>query len=208
MKLLAALKFVVELLTQLITLGEEGLGRIMERMNYIREITGRVHLPTIQEFTQFLDQAVGHIVDCDTDPTIPSSRNWTIERHIKGGKVRLERRGDTLYVDGKKVILHLVKQQTGDRVIRGYELRKELDNSKLVLLNANLLDYLLERPELIPDAWKGKMVFFWGTVHRRSDGDLNVRYLDWYGGRWDWYYDWLGYGWYSDSPAAVLASQN
>lgn len=206
MKLLAALKFVVELLTQLITLGEEGLGRIMERMNYIREITNRVHLPSIQEFTEFLDQAIGHIVDCDADPIIPSGYNWTVERHIKGGKVRLERRGDTLYVDGKKVILHLVKQQTRNGVIQGHELRKELDNGKLVLLNANLLDYLLEHPELIPDAWKGKAVFFWGTVYRDSDGHLNVRYLSWNDGRWNWDYNWLDFDWISNDPAAVLAS--
>jgi len=205
MKLLAALKFVVELLTQLVTLGEEGLGRIMERMNYIREITGRVHLPTIQEFTQFLDQAVGHIVDCDADPTIPSDYNWTIERHIKSGKVRLERRGDTLYVDGKKVILHLVKQQTRNGVILGHELCKELEKGKLVLLSANLLDYLLEHPELIPDTWKGKAVFFWGTVYRGSDGSLNVRYLGWDDGGWSWDYYWLDNGWDADYPAVLRA---
>lgn len=206
MKLLAALKFVVELLTQLITLGEEGLGRVMERMNYIREITGRVYLPTIQEFTQFLDQAVSYIVDCDADATIPPGYGWTIERHIKGGQVRLERRGDTLYVDGKKVILQLVKRQTRNGVIQGHELRRELDNGKLVLLNANLLDYLLEHPELIPDAWKGKVVFFWGTIYRRSGGGLYVRCLGWGGGGWDWDSGWLGGGWGSGSPAAVLAS--
>ena len=204
---LASLKFVIELLTQLATLGEEGLGRIMERMNYIREITGRVHLPTIQEFTQFLDQATGYnIVDCDADPTIPSGHNWTIERHIKGGQVRLERRGDTLYVDGKKVVLHLVKRQTRNGVIQGHELRKELENGKLVLLNANLLDYLLKHPELIPDAWKGKVVFFWGTIYRYSDGRLSVRYLNWFGDEWYWDFDWLDSGWGSNYPAAVLAS--
>ncbi len=205
MKLLAALKFVVELLTQLITLGEEGLGRVMERMNYIREITGRVHLPTIQEFTQFLDQAVSHIVDCDADATIPSGYSWTIERHIKGGQVRLERRGDTLYVDGKKVILQLVKRQTRNGVIQGHELRKELENGKLVLLNANLLDYLLEHPELIPDAWKGKVVFFWGTIYRHSVGPI-VRFLRWDDGRWCGHSYWLVIGWRSNYPAAVLAS--
>jgi hypothetical protein len=150
--------------------------------------------------------AVGDVVDCDADASIPSGYNWTIERHIKGGKVRLERRGDNLYVDGKKIVLHLVKRQTGNGVVQGYELRKELENGKLVLLNANILDYLLDHPEMIPDSWKGKAIFFWGTVYRSSDGDLRVRCLYWDGGRWGWHCGWLGLVWCFSGPAAVLAS--
>jgi len=71
--------------------------------------------------------------------------------------------------------------------------------------NANLLDYLLAHPELIPDSWKGKAVFFWGKIYRVSSGRLYVRYLFFHGHgeRWSWSYHWLDYDFDSDSPAAV-----
>jgi hypothetical protein len=59
---------------------------------------------------------------------------------------------------------------------------------------------------LIPEEWKGKYVFFWGTIYRGSGDNLYVRCLCWGGGRWDWGYDWLGGGWDDGNPAAVPAS--
>ena len=72
-------------------------------------------------------------------------------------------------------------------------------------MNANILDYLLAHPELIPEEWKGKYIFFWGTIYRLSDGRLCVRYLIWNGSEWDWSYDWLDDDFNSDSPAALAS---
>ncbi|HEY4477351.1 MAG TPA: hypothetical protein VJB56_01875 [Candidatus Paceibacterota bacterium] len=74
------------------------------------------------------------------------------------------------------------------------------------MLNANVLDYLLAHPDFIPEWWKGKAVFFWGTIYRNSYGNLCVRYLCFYGDRWDWNYDWLGIDWNVSYPADLLAS--
>lgn len=67
---------------------------------------------------------------------------------------------------------------------RATSFAKELEDQPV--LNANVLDFLREHPELIPDEWKGKFTFFWGTIYRHRDGDLYVRCLYWDGGRWDW----------------------
>jgi hypothetical protein len=80
------------------------------------------------------------------------------------------------------------------------------------VMNANVLDFLLANPDLIPEEWKKdehgntRYIFFWGTVYRDRGGDLYVRYLCWGGDRWGWGSRWLGSGWDGDSPAAVLAS--
>ncbi len=42
--------------------------------------------------------------------------------------------------------------------------------------------------------------------YRNSDDNLNVRYLNWNGDRWDWDWDWLGSDWDSYNPAALLAN--
>lgn len=145
-----------------------------------------------------------HLVNTDLAPFLPDG--WKgIETHRTAGTVLLERRGDDLYVNGEKIELFLSERQKGNGRIVGTELRKELAD-KLVL-NANILDYLLAHTELIPESWKGKCVFFWGTEYRGSDGNLCARCLYWPGVRWFWYYYWLDYDFYSDSPAAVSASQ-
>jgi hypothetical protein len=102
-----------------------------------------------------------------------------------------------------KVCLHLSPNQQSGKIIKGHKLRKELE--KEPVLNANVCDYLLAHPELIPEEWKGKHIFFWGTIYRGSDGDLYVRYLYWCGSQWHWDYYWLGDDWSSDNPA--LCSQ-
>ncbi len=88
----------------------------------------------------------------------------------------------------------------------------DLDASPLVPegLNVNVLDYLLANPSLIPEEWKGKNVFFRGTIDRNSDGLLYGRCLHWFGSEWSSSLDWLvGSEVYVVSSALVLsASQN
>lgn len=136
--------------------------------------------------------AVEHIIDCDADPFVPSG--WKVEEHQKGGQFKFDATQVELYLSAK--------QKVGS--IGGKDLREEL-TGKLVL-NANVLDCLLAHPHLIPESWKGKAVFFWGTVYRYSGGSLCVRYLYWDGGRWSWSARWLGNGWGGGRPAALRAS--
>lgn len=150
---------------------------------------------------------IEHDVDLGTTPLLPDG--WKAQKHQKGKAAKLARRGDGLYLDGRKIEFRLSRSQREIGIIGGNELRKEV--ARLPALNANVLDFLLKNPHLIPDSWKTDTVgntlhvYFWGTIYRNSGGDLCVRYLSWDGERWDWGYDWLGVGWYSYAPAAVSA---
>lgn len=134
-----------------------------------------------------------HTIDCDTDPYVPN--RWSIEEHQKGG---------TFKFDPANVALHLDKGQKDGKMTEGHKLRKAL--AKQPVLNANVLDYLLANPHLISEEWKGKAVFFWGTIYRNRDGHLCVRYLFWRGDRWASDFYWLDIDWSGDDPAAVDAS--
>lgn len=136
-----------------------------------------------------------HPIDCDANPFIPEG--WCVEEHTKGG---------IFTWNPAKVKLFLSKHQMGGKCIKGTELREELKSKPV--LNANVLDCLLkpENQHLIPEDWKGKHVYFWGTIYRDSDGSLYVRYLYWSGGRWDWNYHWLGSDFVSSDSVVVRAS--
>ena len=130
-----------------------------------------------------------HIIDCDTQPFCPEE--WSVEEHTKGAQLEW---------DLAKIDLYLCKEQEKGW-IEGNKLRKKLKNQPA--LNANVLDYLLANRHLIPEEWKNKYVFFWGTIYRDSYGNLYVRSLNWYGSEWLWYFNWLGDHWYVDDPAVV-----
>lgn len=129
------------------------------------------------------------IIDCDADPLVMTG--WKVEEHRKGGQFNF---------DSSEVRLYLSNSQWGRATINGHELRKEL--SEKPILNANVLDYLLAHPQLIPDEWKEKAVFFWGTIYC-SDESSFVRYLSWRGGMWAWNVLWLGHDWCGGEPAAL-----
>ena len=133
------------------------------------------------------------IIDTDKQPKIPFD-GWTVESHTGMGKLEW---------NPENVELHLEPEQK-NRFIEGNELRKRLEGKPV--LNATVLDYLLDHQELIPDSWKEKYVYFWGTIFRYASGDLCVECLCWGGSRWVWNDDWLGSDWDSGDPAASLKS--
>ena len=143
-------------------------------------------------------KAIEHAIDCGSDPFIPNG--WKIEEHQKGNFIKF---------DASKVNFYFSRKQKNGS-IEGNKLREELKEKKV--LNANVLDYLLKNPQLIPEEWKKdengntRYIFFWGTIYRDSIGNLCVRYLCWRGGEWFWGNNWLSHDFRSDNPSAVLAS--
>lgn len=133
---------------------------------------------------------VAHAIDCDADPFLP--KDTEVEQHKKGG---------TIIWDAKRASLYRYSLQKRVVGIEGVALRRVMTD--LSVLNANVLDYLLKNPHLIPEEWKSKDVFFWGTVYRSSLGDLWVRYLYWNGYRWIGHYRLLIDQFGCDSPAAL-----
>jgi len=108
-------------------------------------------------------------------------------------------------IDPIEIGLYLDEIQKDGKYIEGNKLREKLKSQPV--LNACVLNYLLKNPDLIPDDWKGKYVYFWGTIYRSSAGRLYVRYLFWNGVRWNENYSWLGIDWLSFDPAAVRDSK-
>lgn len=133
-----------------------------------------------------------HLIDCDAKPFMPNG--WTVDKHWETGQLEW---------NPSKIELYLSRNQQSGKVIEGNKLRKELASQQV--LNANVLDYLLAHTDLIPEEWKGKYVFFWGTIYRSADDKLCVRCLYWDGGQWYWLCRWLGGGFGGVSPAAVLS---
>lgn len=133
-----------------------------------------------------------------------------VEKHEGKGWVPVEKRQDGLYVEGRKVILHLSRSQQNGKWLKGYKLRDELTGKPV--LNANILDALYENTHLIPEEWKRdengntRYIYFWGTIYSDRVGSLWVRCLYLGGGAWDRDCGWLDGAWRGYGPAAVLAS--
>lgn len=165
-----------------------------EHLQYFVEHPDELADVLLNALTTTVEKAVGqYLVDTSVSPFLPSG--WKVEEHKQGG----------LFLwDPTKVNLFLSNKQKNGKVIGGHDLRKELSNQPV--LNANVLDYLLAHPELIPEEWKGKAICFWGTIYRYSAGNLCVRCLVWFGGRWCWDCRWLDFDWRGRDPAAVSAS--
>ena len=142
------------------------------------------------------------MVNLDAAPKLPFD-GAQIEKNDGGGWVKVEKRKDELYVDGRKVIMRIVKRQKNGKTIRGYELHDELSGE--LVLHPNILDALIEQHlNLIPKKWRSiGLIFFWGVIFRSPDGGgLFVRYIFWRGSGCSW----LGRDFDSDDPAAVCAS--
>jgi hypothetical protein len=120
-----------------------------------------------------------HLIDLDA--AAKPYNGWQPVEHQKGGQFEW---------DPAKVTLYLDSGQKGGKWIKGEKLQQNLASSGKVPFNANLLDYLLEHPELIPTEWKQdengntRFIFFHGTTYNDSDGDRCVRCLCWDDGRW------------------------
>ncbi len=138
------------------------------------------------------------LIDCDAAPFTPNG--WSIH---KEDQIASAVHGQFEW-NPTRVKLHLSKSQKPGKLVEGNKLRKELEGQ--LVLNANVLDGLLAHSELIPDEWKGKAIFFWGTIYRDSNGDLCVRYLYWDDSRWRWNDGWLDSSFSGNAPAAVSAS--
>lgn len=133
-----------------------------------------------------------YVVDLDADPYLPVGLK--VEKHQKMGKFTY---------DPTKVKLYLSERQKNDKVIDGNDLRQELES--LTVANANLLEFYIKNPYLIPKDWERKTMYFWGTIYSCS-GRLCVRYLsqDSYF-RWDSNYYWIGGAFRGNDPAVFVS---
>jgi hypothetical protein len=126
-----------------------------------------------------------HIIHCSALPYNPwADRNWYVERHEPSGSLLWYKGAATLY---RPRYADNYPEYTGNILLR------ELSERRVSVLNANVLDYLLENPHLIPEEWKSDSsgnvmwIAFWGTMYRDPKGRRWVRFLYWKDDReWAW----------------------
>lgn len=175
----------------------EQLGRLARKQSELfrRVCEGALKVESVLDALQHVIEGdfENHVIDCDAEPFVPDG--WKVEKHKPGGQFTW---------DLDRVGLYLSKEQREvGNYIDGKGIRRELERRPA--LNANVLDYLLEHTELIPEDWKDKEVSFWGTVYRDCDKrGLWVRYLYWDSGWWRCNLSWIDRAWYGSSPAAIL----
>lgn len=145
------------------------------------------------------DQSHAIIVQAITfDPVAFLGKGWIIEEQDERSLALTE-------IDLSKVQLETCLQE-GEASIQGEDKLKRLKQAGHIRLDARFFMGLWKNPKLIPDAWKGKIIYFDGTVLRRQSGSRHVLYLYWGGRQWHWNYGWLGCQWNAVEPSAVLAS--
>ena len=155
-----------------------------------------------------------HIVNCDADATpFLESVLWTPFQHWKGGLIEFDPSKIELYVSPNMHIWHSPLDGKDYSLTKGRYLRQELIGKKIQgrkILNANVLEFLLRHPDLIPEEWKSFQVFFWGTLYRDRPPPNNfygdcIRALIWWPGegwRWTTRNPWLEFT--PRMPAAIL----
>ena len=146
-------------------------------------------------------------VDLAAEPRLPFP-TALIASHESGGIVSIESRTDSLYVDAKKVVLFRSERQSEG--VKGRELYDELTGKPV--LNANVLHFLIQNPEFIPNTveWKKQgegdeiMIYFWGTIFGHPNGDHCVAHMEWNGASWKWSCSSIQNWWLANQPAALL----
>ena len=130
------------------------------------------------------------------------------ECNMGGGWVKVEKKKDGLYVDGKKVLLHLEEDQKSG-AIRGYKLRKVLARKNT--LHPNIMDALFDYPRMLPEDYKqdsqGRTlsICFFGVIYSVA-GRQYVRCLYWNLSAWQRGYYKLVRDFDVQDPAAVSES--
>lgn len=137
-----------------------------------------------------------HTIDCSAASMILEGQPIREEEQIAS---RFQ--GELIW-SPEKVRLHLDDAQKS-RSIRGDTLRRKL--AGLPVLPANVLYYLRSQQTIIPSAWRGKTIFFWGSVFRHSEDEAAyVECLAWDGSGWDKCYRMIVDTWAAGDLAAVL----
>ena len=147
----------------------------------------------------------GRLIDLQAEPYLPKSEEWIIEEHLGYWSL------DLFKFKASEIILY---PGPNDRFAAGDDLRRELSRSNKLILNGNVLDWLLANQDYIPEDWKGKYVHFLGTIYCRlgyrfseayqSEDALYVRSLYWGGSKFCDGDSWLGRKFNTSNPIALV----
>ncbi len=127
----------------------------------------------------------GRFIDCDRRPYCPNS--YQLKLHQPGGQMEF---------DPSKIELYQTQSQKVGQEITPIELLRRVECARL--MNACVLDHLLQHPTLIPESWKRddagrtRYILFMNTEYRDVISDeRRVRCLYWDDGQWHWEGRWV-----------------
>ena len=163
--------------------------------DHLRKLGQSTDLLLLRDFLDGKNEIrpMDYTIDLDAKPFLPVG--WDVEHHQNGGKFKY---------DPTKVKLYLSECQRSGCGSNGNDLLKELEDQKV--MNANFLDFYLKYPHLVPENWKGKSIFFWGTRYLDPLGDKHVLSMYWLGQRWNQKFNWINGMFGARSPAVILMS--
>jgi hypothetical protein len=130
------------------------------------------------------------IIDLDTTPFEPDGLYAV--HHQPGGQFDF---------DPERIMCFLDPQQREGSLIKGVDLLSKLKDHNC--FNANMLDWYLANTQYIPEEFKGKMVYFWGTMYRQRDEEY-VRCLLWDDNKWRSSQSSPWNSWGPNAPALIL----
>jgi hypothetical protein len=143
------------------------------------------------------------IIDLTAVPFIPDG--WELEEHHGEGVWQF---------DSHHIQLWLTPlQSAGNSMEHGEHVIKELGD--LPVLNANVLDWLLlpENQHLIPNGWRSKIIYFWGTIYSWNRRRwkvvrcLQYTFTDDGSSKWLAHPTRLSAVWGTNMPAAILQTR-
>lgn len=161
------------------------------------------------EFMRFL-QNRGRVIVVGSKIAVDRSKPFDPETFIgKGWKIEEqdERSLALPEIDLSAVRLESMLKPEDGGSVQGKEKLRRLKADGRIRLDAAVFKVLWDNQALIPESWKGKLIFFDGTVLRSPSGRRCVLCLCWAGSRWAWDYYWLDFDWGDNGPSAVLASE-
>lgn len=129
------------------------------------------------------------------------------------GWVRVERKDDSLYVKGRKVVLHFEPEQTKGRILGRTLLSRFVVRNSDQHIHPNVLEACKEAG-ILPESWKtdsqgrAQYIFAWAKGFRGSGDLLYVRCLYWDDEQWGLDYVLLDDGWGGQEPAAVIGEES
>lgn len=131
-------------------------------------------------------------IDLRAPPSVPKGRR-IVEHAV----------GEIIEWDPSRIVLKRLDEQTRG-VVAGTGVLKGLSSQNT--MSANVLDFLCGNTKLIPEGWRDKTVFFWGTIYANDVGRRCVRAICYApGGKHLLMFDrWLDQIWGPDDYAAIL----
>jgi hypothetical protein len=80
--------------------------------------------------------------------------------------------------DINKMQLYISKEQINTGNIAGFAFKKELESKKVP--TTAVLNYFLRHPQLIPNDWRGKQIYFWGSAYEIAGiPEEQIPYIFW-----------------------------